>query len=281
MNQASGAAAPVAAERQDAPASSARPEREGKVQRPVFGIRFRDEPAADLAHSIATEPVPAGDGPRLIVTTNIDHVVQLAEVPAFRTAYDNAWAVTADGWPVVAYARLVGGYGGGRVTGADLFPLIAAELTAEHRIVCLASSERTAVGLRERLEREGVPPSVTEVIVPPYGFEADPVYGTMLARRIRAFGTTHLFMGVGAPKSEIWVDQHRETLGDLYACCFGAALNFYAGTRRRAPMLMQRLGLEWLWRMMGEPRRLIARYGRGAPRYLMLVLRDIWRRGRA
>ncbi|MEH3107939.1 MAG: WecB/TagA/CpsF family glycosyltransferase [Sphingomonas fennica] len=272
MNHAPGAAAPPAATGPAGPAA---------LRRPLFGIRFNNEAADDLARRIATEPVPAGHGPRLVVTANIDHVVQLAERPDFRRAYDGAWAATADGWPVVAYARFAGGYAHGRVTGADLFPLIAGQLGAEHRIFCLASGEATAVALAERLEREGVPPVLTEVVVPPFGFEEDAAYSEALARRIRAFGTTHLFLGVGAPKSEIWVDRHRAALGDLYACCFGASLNFYAGTRRRAPRAMQRLGLEWLWRMMGEPRRLIARYGLGAPRYLWLVLRDLLRGGRA
>ncbi|WCT73234.1 WecB/TagA/CpsF family glycosyltransferase [Sphingomonas naphthae] len=246
------------------------------MPRPVFGLDFWDESVEELAHRIATEDVPAGEGVRMVATANIDHIVRLHENVAFRQSYDDAWAVTADGWPVVLYARLFGRYRQGRVTGADLFPRIVTRLSpTRHRMFCLTSSERTAGKLLERLDQEGIPRSAVETCVPPYGFEKDEAYSRALAERIRDFGTTHLFMGVGAPKSEIWVDTHRDTLGDLYACCFGAALNFYAGTRRRAPMAFQAIGMEWCWRLLTEPKRLAMRYLEGGPKYLVIAIRDM------
>ena len=62
-----------------------------------------------------------------------------------------------------------------------------------------------------------------------------------MARQIADHGTTHLMMGVGSPKSEVWVHQHRHSLGDLYAFGFGAGLDFLAGTQRRAPVFMRRI----------------------------------------
>lgn len=249
---------------------------DARVRRTVFGISFHDESVEELAHRIATEPVLPGTGPRMVATANIDHIVGLHENPAFRRSYDRAWAITADGWPVVLYARLMGKYRQGRVTGADLFPRIVAELQpGKHRLFCVTSSEKTAARLLERLETEaGIPRDMVRTHVPDFGFEHDSDKCQGMCAEIGRFGTTHLFMGVGAPKSEIWVDRHRDGLGDIYACCFGAALNFYAGTRRRAPVLVQNLGLEWAWRLSTEPKRLAMRYLRGGPRYLWLVIKD-------
>lgn len=231
-----------------------------------------------MAMRIARDPAPRGGGVRMVATTNIDHVVQLHKDAAFRASYDRAWAVTADGWPVLLYARMVSGYRQGRVTGADLFPRIVRQLSpSQHRLFCLVSGELTAQKLRERLVREGLQETDCRIVVPPFGFESDSAYSSWLADEIAAFRTTHLVMGVGAPKSEIWVDQHRHRLADLYACCFGAGLNFYAGTRRRAPEWVQKIGMEWAWRIAGEPRRLAMRYLSGAPQYVAFAARDLLR----
>ena len=87
-------------------------------------------------------------------------------------------------------------------------------------------------------------------------------------------GTTHLFLGVGSPKSEVWVDRHRDALGDLYAFGFGAALDFAAGRVARAPVWMRGTGLEWLFRLGQDPRRLVRRYSVNAVHFARLVLRD-------
>jgi len=81
-----------------------------------------------------------------------------------------------------------------------------------------------------------------------------------LAEAIREHGTTHLFFGLGAPKSEVWIHENRHLLGDTYALAVGASLDFYVGLRKRAPIWMRNYGLEWSWRVMMEPRRLFKRY---------------------
>jgi N-acetylglucosaminyldiphosphoundecaprenol N-acetyl-beta-D-mannosaminyltransferase len=110
--------------------------------------------------------------------------------------------------------------------------------------------------------------------VPPFGFEADPAYGLALAERIRAHGTTLLVMGVGAPKSEIWVDRQGRALGNPVVFCVGDALTVAAGCLPRAPGLMQRLGLEWIFRFLQAPRRLFRRYFIKSWRFVGLAARD-------
>jgi N-acetylglucosaminyldiphosphoundecaprenol N-acetyl-beta-D-mannosaminyltransferase len=86
-----------------------------------------------------------------------------------------------------------------------------------------------------------------------------------------------LVIGLGAPKQELWVHRHQHELQAKVALCVGATIDFLAGHRRRSPLWMQRAGLEWLHRVMSEPRRLAARYARDAWIFPQLVWRE-WRR---
>jgi N-acetylglucosaminyldiphosphoundecaprenol N-acetyl-beta-D-mannosaminyltransferase len=227
----------------------------------AFGIAFSPMKQSELVAEIAGRRVPHGNGPRTIVTANVDHVVQLTRNSEFRKAYDNAWVVTADGMPVFAYARLRGAAGPERVPGSDLVAELLPALVPERdRVFIAASSRRTGRSLRAFLVSRGFRRADVKYQVPPFGFEADEAYSDDLASRIRAHRTTHLLFGLGAPKSEIWINQRRDQLGDCYALSVGAGLDFLAGTQRRAPVWMRRVGLEWSWRLAQEPRRLWRRY---------------------
>src|SRR5207253_2390767 len=90
---------------------------------------------------------------------------------------------------------------------------------------------------------------------PPFGFESNPRESSELLAAIQSHATTDLVFGVGSPKTEIWIDDHRDRLGSLYAYGFGQGLDFMAGAVRRAPLPLRRLGLEWVWRLAQEPSR--------------------------
>lgn len=110
---------------------------------------------------------------------------------------------------------------------------------------------------------------------PPFGFEKDPAYSMAMAGRIRAHATTHLVLGIGSPKSESWVDDWRDELGGCHTFGFGAGLDFFAGTAKRAPLWMRRWGLEWSWRFAREPRRLFHRYFVDAWLFLLAIGNDL------
>ncbi len=227
----------------------------------VFGVEFTECGMLQIAEAVTDRaPVP-GSGLWLLVTMNLDHAVNLRRNVRFRQAYQNADLVTADGFPVYLYARWRGARLAGRVTGADLFPLIMERLKPElHRPFLAASNEQTREMLEERLCHLGFRPDQFAVIVPPLGFEKDPDATEALLRQIETLRPTHIFMGIGAPKSEIWFDRHRDRMGDAFGFAFGAGLNFFAGTARRAPKVVREAGLEWLWRFGNEPHRLFRRY---------------------
>lgn len=256
----------------------------GRAGRPLskpFGLAFVPLDESALADQVARSLVPRGTGPRVIVTTNLDHVVQLSRNAAFRNAYRRAWVVTADGMPVYLYARLRGANLPCRLTGADLFARLITLLSPErHRCFFVLSSDEIARRIETALYARGFSHEQLAFRVPPWGFERDEAYSAALAGEIRTHHATHLFFGLGSPKSEIWADRYRNAIGDCYVLSVGAALDFFAGTKRRAPIALQRSGLEWAWRLAQEPRRLFRRYFVDSWTFLWLAAADAIRPAR-
>ncbi|MDX3774082.1 WecB/TagA/CpsF family glycosyltransferase [Chromatiaceae bacterium AAb-1] len=228
--------------------------------REVAGIRFCLLDKQQVVQSVMNK-TPASEPLRLVVTTNVDHMVTMSRNAEFKAACQQAWLVTADGFPVVRLLRLLGIPSPGRITGADLFPQIMNRLTPDRYspfFVC--SSNATAAFLQHWLQLRGFSAPELRVVVPPFGFEHDLKRSAALIEQINTLKTTHLFFGVGAPKSELWMSRHSEQLQGMYGFGFGAGLDFFSGTARRAPAWMQKTGLEWLWRLLSDPRRLARRY---------------------
>jgi N-acetylglucosaminyldiphosphoundecaprenol N-acetyl-beta-D-mannosaminyltransferase len=241
----------------------------------VFGINFSSLSQKAIVELVTGAPLKE-TGPRLVVTTNLDHVVNLTRRADYRAAYGSAWIATADGWPVYLYARLRGVGIPARVTGSDLVQALFDSWNPVcHRLFLIGSSKVVCELLTDRLIAQGFHPSAIAWVVPPLGFESIEGYSNAMAEQVAQHRTTHLLMGIGSPKSEVWVHQQRHRLGDLYAFGFGAGLDFLAGTRRRAPVSMQRTGLEWLWRLAQEPGRLAPRYLVNSWRFLLAVAKDL------
>ncbi len=224
----------------------------------LFGTTFSRDAADEVIAAVAAQP---RSRPRLVVTANVDHIVILSENAAFRKAYDGAAMRTLDGVPLVWLARLTGARRVRRVTGHDL---LAAALSApphpDCRVFLVCSHATVGERVAARFVDHGLVASAVLFEVPPLGFEHDEVFGASLVNRIREHRTSLLVMGVGAPKSEIWVDRHGAELGNPIVLAVGEALNVAAGIVPRAPIVMQRLGLEWLFRFLHAPRRLFRRY---------------------
>lgn len=242
----------------------------------VFGLTFSAAGETEIARSITDGVVPCGQGPRIVVTANLDHVVTMSRSAALRQAYDRAWLVTADGMPVYLYAKLRGLAVPARVTGSDLCRRILAAASPErHRLFFMVASAETAEAIGAAMQHRGFAPEALAFRVPPFGFEASDVYTRDVVGGIGRHRTTHLFLGLGAPKSEIWTDKVRDALGDCYVLNFGAGLDYFAGTKNRAPKAMQKAGLEWAWRLGSEPKRLAARYLVNSWRFLWVVGLDL------
>ncbi|MGE7368623.1 WecB/TagA/CpsF family glycosyltransferase [Neorhizobium sp. NPDC001467] len=248
-------------------------DKRGHAVHDLFGFPFTTWDKEVMLAAL-TAPAPRGEGLQLLVTANVDHVVRLTQDAEFRAAYRAAWKATVDGMPVLFYARLRGAPIPGRLSGSDLFPQILRRLNpGQHRLLFVCSDEPTANRLNERVRQLGFTDHLS--ITAPMDFEGNEAFGTWLTSLARKQQTTHLFLGLGAPKSEKWMARHRHELPDCYGMAFGAALQFYAGTKRRAPWIVSKVGLEFLWRAASEPRRLAKRYFISSWPFLIALARDL------
>lgn len=196
----------------------------------------------------------------LVVTANVDHTVKYLRNESSRTVLESADLVTLDGAPLVAMARMLGVHNAHRNTGADLLER-ASSIAAERgwRIAILGGDDevgrRAAIALRER--HIG---SVVQHISLPTIHSPDDPRGRDAVEALRRGAPTHVFVCLGFPKQEEWVLAWRSDLPPAVYIGAGAAVDFAAGARKRAPRLVQALGAEWLWRVAQEPRRLVRRY---------------------
>lgn len=219
---------------------------------------------------------------RYVVTPNVDHTVLLQERQDLCAAYHDASLVLADGWPVVAASRLVGKPLPERVPGSDLVPMLLQAALPDRplRVFLLGA----APGVGERAARnilheyDGV--DIVGVHSPPLGFEFDEDENRRILYLVEQTEPDVLVVGLGAPKQELWVHANQDRLKAKVALCVGATIDFLAGEKSRAPRWLQRIGLEWLHRMLSDPRRLVKRYVRDAWTFPGIVWRE-WRLGGA
>lgn len=215
---------------------------------------------------------------RYVVTPNADHTVMLQEHQGLRDAYLKADMVLADGFPVILASRLLGRRLPERVAGSDLVPAVfaAADPKRPLRTFLLGAAPGVAERAAERVEATWPGVDVVDTYSPPFGFEHDEVEQERILTLVRAARPDVLVVGLGAPKQEVWVHKQRGKIEASVVLCVGATIDFLAGERSRAPVWLQRIHLEWFYRMMGEPRRLFWRYARDAWVFPQLVWRE-WR----
>ena len=220
-------------------------------------------PTLDTGVAAAIEYAKAGRGFRFF-TLNLDHIVKLRSDPDF---------VCADGAPVALLARRQAP-GIDRTTGADLVrPLCASAARAGIPVAFFGSNMETLTTAATRLTGEFRDLQIAHCEAPPYGFDPTSAMAEEAVSRIAASGARIVFVALGAPKQEFFSAHMAKHAPDLGFICIGAALDFIAGTQTRAPMLFQKSGLEWLWRLGTNPSRLAKRYALCVGLLVSLVIR--------
>jgi N-acetylglucosaminyldiphosphoundecaprenol N-acetyl-beta-D-mannosaminyltransferase len=243
----------------------------------LFGVDIDVVRRRDAVRAVLEMSKTPG-GCRYVVTPNADHVVLLQENAAMRRAYADAALVIADGWPVVLASHVLSRPLPERVTGSDLVPGVFLRASPNDPVRVYLFGAAPGVAERAASAVEARYPGVRVVGAhgPPLGFERDPEETRRSLELIRKADPELLLVGLGAPKQELWVHANRAEIRARVALCIGATIDFLAGERARAPSWMQRVGLEWLHRMVHEPRRLVPRYARNAVEFPRLVIRE-WR----
>lgn len=210
-----------------------------------------------------------------LFTLNLDHLVRLRHDPAFRAAYRRATFVTADGMPVAKLAQRQHA-AMTRTTGADLVrPLCHEAARLGLPVFFFGASDTTLQTASQRLQREYPGLIVAGICAPPQGFNPVGKDAEAYAQLIAESGARLCFVALGAPKQELFAEQiliHNAGAGVI---AIGAALDFIAGKKSRAPAIFQKTGMEWLWRLGAEPRRLARRYAACATLLASILINEI------
>ena len=236
-----------------------------------LGLRFDllDEGQALAAvHDFA-----AGDRFAYVVTPNVDHVVRLHGQSLNRSlwaAYDGAALVLCDSRILRSLAGL-SGLELDLVTGSDLTARLLASLDQPCGAAVIGGDEALLRELRARF-----PKLVWDWHAPPHGVLHDPAAQQAIVEFVEGCPARLFFMAIGSPQSELvcrLIADRRNAHG--VGLCIGASLEFLTGAKARAPQLMQRVGMEWLFRLASEPGRLWRRYLVEGPRIFKIWWR--WR----
>lgn len=237
----------------------------------VDGLLF-DDVSMDEATARIVELARMRDRPRYVCTGNLDHLAIAAADDEFRRAYEGADLVVADGAPVVWLSKLSGEPLRERVAGSDLFWTLG-RASAEHGITLffLGGVPGAAEAAQRELEARYPGVRVVGIYCPPFETFATPEEQDRIVAEVRKASPDVLLVAFGAPKQEKWIAKTKDRLGVPVSIGVGGSFEMAAGMLKRAPVWMQRAGLEWAFRFAQQPRRLFDRY----------ILRDVPHLGKA
>lgn len=211
---------------------------------------------------------------RYVCACSVHSLVTASRDPAFREIINSADMAVPDGMPVAWLLRKAGFPQQQRVNGPDLmWRLCESAAATGQALFFYGGSSRALVQLQTRLNSLMPALKIAGMNSPPYAPQSEGEDRTITAL-INASGAAIVFVALGCPKQEQWIAQHR---GKIHAVMIGvgAALDYHAGTLKRAPRWMQESGLEWLYRLMKEPRRLWRRYLTVNAMFLLRIAQEL------
>lgn len=196
---------------------------------------------------------------RYVVACNVHSVVTAGQDAALLAAINGADLATADGAPVAWLMRKLGCLRQERIDGPDLmWRYLARAANRGESVFFYGSTPETLARLVARVEAAFPGLRVAGSYSPPFR-DLTPAEDEAVVQRINESGAQTVWVALGCPKQEVWMAAHRRSIRAVQIGV-GAAFSFHAGTTRRAPQWMQRSGLEWMHRLLSEPRRLARRY---------------------
>ena len=249
--------------------SNGTPDRIRIGQLPIDVVSF--EGALDVIDQL----VRSGNG-GTVFTPNVDHIVMAEHDPRFRAAYQAASLSLVDGTPVLWASRLLGTPLPAKISGSDLvMPLMERAAERGYRVYFLGGAPGVAELARDKL-RQALPgiqivgTDASRINVTGDMNEIDEVVD-----RVRRARPDLVLVALGAPKQEIWSQARQQLLKPAVMIGVGASLDFVAGIQKRAPRWMSSAGVEWLYRLAQEPRRLAGRYLLRDPEFCWILVRQL------
>lgn len=202
----------------------------------------------------------------ILVTPNIDHLIKLQKDQDFYLCYQQASFTVCDSRILYLLSRQLFPANPLRaqITGSDFFPTFCdyhSQAQTGAKIFLLGGTDESVQIAKSKINQRTNSNIVVGAYSPPFGFEKSAEDTARIIQLIRASGANTLAIGVGAPKQEKWVCAHRNKMPEITRyLAIGATIEFESGNLQRAPKWMTRFGIEWLFRLSQEPKRLAKRY---------------------
>jgi N-acetylglucosaminyldiphosphoundecaprenol N-acetyl-beta-D-mannosaminyltransferase len=211
-----------------------------------------------------------------VFTPNVDHVVEYQDNARLREAYEAASLSLVDGVPVLWASHLLGEPLPEKVSGSDLVvPLLRQAAKLGWRVFLLGGGDGVAEMAKRSLEDSVPGIAVVGALSPRIDMRQESAVRAPIVEAIGRAAPHLVIVALGAPKQELFIHEARAALRPAVLLGLGASLDFIAGTVPRAPAWMSRSGLEWLFRLSREPRRLWRRYLVRDPRFLLILARSV------
>ena len=218
--------------------------------------------------------------PSYFITANVHYAMLTAEHPDLARINQNAAFILADGAPLVVASRRTSCPVPERVAGSDLiYDLCRLAAERGYGIFLLGGPPGIALEAAQKLEARFPGLRIVGTACPTTDELQEPRVGSVI-EQIRSAKPDLLFVALGQPKGEYWLSKHLDALGVPVAAQIGATLEFVTGRVQRAPRILQRLALEWAFRIYTDPRRLGPRYWKNARFLMRQVVLDRLRRRR-
>ena len=196
-----------------------------------------------------------------VVTPNVDHIVKLETDKELQEVYKDANLILTDGKPLLWISKFYKTPIKEKISGSDLFPLLC-EMAAKkgYSMFFLGAGEGVARKAAENLMKKFPKLNIVGTYSPPFGFEKDKEEVQKIISMINEVSPKILIVGLGCPKQEKFIHKYRKELNVPISLGLGASIDFEAGNVKRAPKWMSDNGLEWLYRLSKEPKRMFKRY---------------------
>ena len=243
----------------------------------VLGYQVTTLSAADCAHAI-TERMARSGQKTWFACLNPHAYVAAQRDAVFADALRSADYLVPDGIGLVVGARLLGKQVKARVTGSDIFGALMDRLSRAGgaSVFLLGSTEENLAAMQQKIMVDYPGLRLAGVYSPPFRDRFSDEENAQMIAVVNAAGADALWVGMTAPKQEKWIHEHLPRLNVRFAGAVGAVFDFYTGRIKRPNAFFRDMGLEWLVRLLGEPRRLWRRNALSAPIFFFAVFMGLF-----
>ncbi len=246
----------------------------GRAPIAILGVPFDNVTTAETLECIG-QMIDSGK-PHYLATANVDFIVQASEDVELRRILFDAHLVLADGMPIVWASKLLGNPLPERVTGSDMIPqLLAMAEEKGWKVFFLGGTDQSVAAAAEKTLTKHPRLQLVGAYSPPFKPLLEMDHQDIL-RRLQAAKPDVVLVAFGCPKQEKWINMNYRAAGVPICVGVGATIDFLAGTVVRAPVWMRKTGLEWIFRLLQEPKRLLKRYSKGIWIFGRLILKQFW-----